>query len=148
MDKAKFDSYMERRLEVQLDWYNKKASLNKRIYHWLQWTAIAIAPVVPAMIVWIPDSIKLLTVALSIALAIVTSSLKTFRFQELWINYRTIARMLEREKHLYIARAGEYEYAENTDRLFVERTEEIMSRENMTRVQTQRRKEEREEDER
>ncbi len=142
MNQIELDNYMGKRLEPQLDWYNKKASQNKRIYHWLQWTAIAISPVVPAMIAWAPDNLKLLTISLSIALAIVTSSLKTFRFQEHWINYRIIAGLLERERHLYTAKASEYELAESTNRLLVERTEEILLRENMTWVQTQVRKEE------
>ncbi len=146
MNKVEFDDYLKERLEPQLDWYNKKASQNKRIYHWLQWTAIAISPVVPAMIAWAPDDLRLLTVALSVVLAVVTSSLKTFRFQELWISYRTIARTLEKEKHLYIAKVNEYEYAENASRLLVQRTEEIMSRENMTWMETQIRKEEKEEE--
>ena len=142
MNQEELDNYMGKRLEPQLDWYNNKASQNKLVYHCLQWTAIAISPVVPAMIAWAPDNLKLLTISLSIALAIVTSSLKTFRFQEHWINYRTIAGLLEREKHLYTAKASEYELAESTNRLLVERTEEILSRENMTWLQTQVRKEE------
>ena len=141
MDQTEPDNYLENRLEPQLTWYNKRAGQNKRTYHWLQWTTIAISASVPALIAWAPDNLKPLTIALSVALAITTAALKTFRFQELWINYRSIARTLEREKHLFLARADPYHNTPNPLQLLAERTEDAMSNETETWVERQTRKE-------
>ena len=145
MNKTESNNYLQKRLEPQLKYYDKKASQNKQTYHWLQWTAIAISAGVPALIAWAPDDLKALTVSLSVILAVTTVALKTFRFQELWINYRTIARILEREKHLYLARANAYQNADNPHQLLAERAEDIMSNENTVWVETQTRQEDKEE---
>ena len=62
--------------------------------------------------------------------AIVASALKTFKFQENWINYRTTCETLKKEIHFYEAGIGEYANAEDKEVLFVERVENLISREN------------------
>ena len=59
-------------------------------------------------------------------LAITIAAVKTFRFQENWINYRTVAEALKKEKHYYNAGAIEYATDKNKKQLFVERVEALI----------------------
>ena len=56
--------------------------------------------------------------------------LETFKLQENWINYRTICETLRKEIHYYNAGIGEYEHTDNKKKMFVQRVEAIISREN------------------
>lgn len=125
-----FEEYLERRYQGQIEWYNKKSSQNKRYYQWCQWIIIVISASLPGLILIIPAKWEFITVLLSAVLAITTAAVKTFRFQEDWINYRTVAEALEKEKHYYDAGAIEYAIATNKQQLFVERVEALLSREN------------------
>ena len=84
----------------------------------------------------LPPEYKWATVGIAILLAIGTAALKTFKFQELWISYRTIAETLKKEEHFYRARIGDYQDVDDTEALFVERVESLISRENTLWVMT------------
>ena len=129
MEEEEFENYLKERYKPEVNWYDNKASQNKRYYQWFQWAAIIISASVPALVVSIP-AWKWITVTLSIILAIATAALKTFKFQENWISYRTIAETLKKEKHYYDAGAIEYATAEDKKQLFVQRVEALISREN------------------
>ena len=127
---GKFEEYLKERYQDQIEWYSKKSSQNKRYYQWFQWIIIVISTSLPGLILIIPAKWEFITVLFSAILAITTAAIKTFRFQENWINYRTVAEALEKEKHYYNAGATEYATAENKKQLFVERVEALISREN------------------
>ena len=129
MEEEEFEEYLKERYKHQVQWYDNTSTQNKRYYHWLQWTVIIISASVPALVASIPTW-KWITVTLSIILAIATAALKTFKFQENWVNYRTIAETLKKEKHYYDVEAGEYAAVEDKEQLFVERVEALISREN------------------
>ena len=99
------------------------------------------------MVLAIPAEFTLITVILSIILAIITAALKTFKFQEIWINYRTTAETLKKEKFHYDAGAIEYADAENKEQLFIERVEALISRENTLWIATHTKKEDKEKEE-
>ena len=126
---GKFEEYLKERYQDQIEWYSKKSSQNKQYYQWFQWAVIIISASVPVLVASMPTW-KWITVALSIILAIATAALKTFKFQENWVNYRTIAETLKKEKHYYDAEAGEYATVEDKRQLFVEIVEALLSREN------------------
>lgn len=130
MRKEKFEKYLEERYERQVKWYSDRSSKNKQYYHWFQWTAIILSAGIPILVVSMQDNWKWITVVLSIALAIVTTALKTFKFQENWVNYRTTAETLKKEKHYYDASIAQYAATEDKEQLFVERVEALISREN------------------
>jgi hypothetical protein len=125
-----FEEYLEKRYQGQIDWYSKRSSQNKRYYQWFQWIVIVISASLPGLIVLMPVRLEFITVLWSVALAITAAALKTFKFQENWLNYRTIAETLKKEKHYYNVEATEYATAENKKQLFVERVEALISREN------------------
>lgn len=126
----KFEKYLKERYEQQVKWYSDSSAKNKRYYHWFQWAAIILSAGVPVLVVLMPDNLKWITAIPSIALAIVTTALKAFKFQENWVNYRTTAETLKKEKHYYDASVDPYASAEDKEQLFVERVEALISREN------------------
>ena len=142
MDESKFNQYVSERYENQVKWYSDKSRINKKLYQWFQWGAIVLSASIPVLVVSFEGNFKWITVTLSIVLAIVTSGLKTFKFQENWINYRTIAETLKKEKHYHDAELNEYAATDDKEQLFVERVETLISRENTLWVSTHAKKDE------
>jgi hypothetical protein len=66
----------------------------------------------------------------SFAVVFVASLLRSFHFQERWVDYRTTAEILKKERYYYDARAQAYETAADCERLFVMRVESIIGRQN------------------
>lgn len=135
-----FDSYLRERYENQVQWYDSRSRLYKRYYHVFQWLAIIISASLPAIIMMSSENDGLLSVALAVILAIVTSSLKTFKFQENWLNYRTIAETLKKERHYYNVGANGYDAVDDKEQYFVERVETLISRENTLWLEIHRKK--------
>jgi hypothetical protein len=124
------NEFLETRFKSQLAWYDAKSATNKRLYTFFQWSVVILSAAIPALVVGLPEPFKWLTAALSVLLAIGTAAIKTFKYQEVWLNYRTIAETLKKERIFFEARLGDYAEAEQPDRLFVERVETLVSREN------------------
>ena len=86
--------YIKNRLEDQIGWYGKKSQLNKRWYKILRSVELIAAACIPFIAGYItPDTINLKFAAgfLGLLVAIITGLISLNRFQELWIEYRTIA---------------------------------------------------------
>ena len=143
MEDEEFERYLKQRYECQVEWYDKKASRNKLYSQGFQWTAIIISACIPVLVASMPAR-KWLTIPLAIVLAIATAALKTFKFEENWISYRTVAERLKKEKYYYDAGATEYATAEDRRRLFVERVEALISSENTLWMAIQTKKEDKE----
>jgi len=134
MDQETFRKYLVDRYEDQINWYGAKAGRNKRIYQWFQWGVIVLASILPVLIA-LPEEYqfeyhRLVTILVSVMLAIGTAAVKTFKFQENWTNYRTTSEALRKEKYFYDAVVGSYGSANDREALFVERVESIISGEN------------------
>ena len=135
MDTDKFQKYIEERYYDQINWYGNKSLCNQRWYRQLQWGLIVFSALTPVLIainwglptypllIWVP-------IITSVLVAILASALKTFKFQENWINYRTTCETLKKEIQFYEAGIGEYANAEDKEALFVKRVENLISREN------------------
>lgn len=136
MEESKFKEYIEERYKDQVKWYGDKSKVNKILYQWFQWGAIVLSASIPVLVVSVEDSYKWITAGLSVVLAIATAGLNSFKFQENWINYRTIAETLKKEKHYYDAALNEYAASDNREQLFVEHVETLISRENTLWVAT------------
>lgn len=141
MEASDFEKYLEERYQDQVRWYGRKSSLNKCYYHCCQWVAIVISASVPVLVVSMPDPYKWITAGLSIVLAVATTALKTFKLQENWLSYRTIAETLKKEKHYFDAKVAEYANVEDGEQIFVERVETIISMENTLWVALHQRRE-------
>ena len=135
MDQEYFQKYLKDRYYSQVDWYDRKSMINQKTYKRLQYSLIILSSLTPILIVvsdW-QKAIPYLVVVpalTSVAVAILTSIIKTFRFQENWINYRTTCETLRKEIFMLEADIGEYAQADNKESLFIERVESLISREN------------------
>jgi hypothetical protein len=136
MQSSEFEKYVEGRYRDQVRWYDTRAIRNKRFYVRMQWSLVALAALTPVLVTMhlttLSDQyfVKWLPVVTSVAVAILASALKTFRFQENWANYRTTCETLRKEIHLYHAAAGLYANVRDPEGMFVERVEALISREN------------------
>lgn len=141
MTKDEFDKYLVERYENQIEWYDSRANLYKRLYQVFQWFVIILSSIVPVLIVIVPEEKQIITIAVSVLLSIGTSGLKSFNFQENWINYRTTAETLKKEKYYYEAEIDDYFDCDDKIPVFVERVESLISRENSLWFTAHRKKE-------
>jgi len=73
---------------------------------------------------------SLFVVVISSIVAILTTGLKTFNYQELWITYRTTHEKLKPELYYYNFNVGEYgKSGVDKESLFVSRVESLLSAE-------------------
>ena len=100
------------------------------------------AAVTPVLVAMGSEATRWPTVMIAALVAIGTTILKTFKYQENWINYRTTCETLRKEIHFYRAGVGDYRDSDDREALFVERVESLISRENTMWLTTQRPKEE------
>lgn len=105
------------------------------MYRRFQWIVIVLSAITPVLvaIVAIRPEVKgtsWLAVGISALVAIGTTSLKTFKYQENWISYRTTCETLRKEIHFYNAGIGDYKDTNERESQFVERVEALNSREN------------------
>jgi hypothetical protein len=142
MTDEQFDEYSKARYRDQIDYYGSKAGWNKRMYNWFQWSLIVVSSLLPLLVVSINEKYKLVAAGLSVVLAIGTSALKVFKFQENWLNYRQLAETLKQEKHFYDAEIGAYANAADKQAIFVDHVESLISRENAIWTNVHQQKEE------
>jgi hypothetical protein len=128
MNSQEFERYLKERYFPQIDWYDKKAKQNKRIYIVFQWILIILSAATPIIIAL--DLAKPIPIIISAIVAILTTGIKTFKFQENWINYRTTCETLKKEIHFYKACIDDYASVKDKEAKFVERVESLISREN------------------
>lgn len=140
MEAAEFEKYLEERYYPQIKWYDMKAISNQKIYKIIQWIVIILAAVTPVLVAVGEAWERWVAVVISALVAIGTSVLKTFKYQENWINYRTICETLRKEIHYYNARINDYEPSNDPMALFIERVEALISRENTLWLTVQKKK--------
>jgi len=141
VNREEFDKYLKSRYKCQIAWYGRASLRNNRAYQIFQWTAIILSASTPVLIVIGEGWVKWLAVVVAAVVAISTAALKTFKYQENWISYRTTAETLKKEIHFYEATIQGYENVEDKEALFVERVESLISRENSLWLITHEKKE-------
>jgi hypothetical protein len=126
-------AYASGRYLDQIAWYDARSALSKLFYDF-PWAVIILSSCIPVLVVSLGDVSKWLTGGLGVVLAIGTAGLKTFKFQENWIKYRSIAEALKKEQYFYDAGMVDYSSATDREALFVERAESVTSRKNIVWV--------------
>ena len=127
--------YIKKRYQAQVQWYSGKASANKKAYQ-IYHTSIAILSAVITIAVGIGmhdrDHIfwQVVSLTASAAVAVLAGLQRTLRFRENWVEYRTTAEDLKKEEYYHQFRCGDYATSASPDRLFVERAEALISRQN------------------
>ncbi len=130
MKKEEFDRYLVDRYEDQLAWYDKKAIWNHKAYQIFQWIALILSAIMPVLVIVAEGWTRWLAVFVAVVVAICIAALKTFKYQDNWISYRTTCETLKKEMHFYKANIQGYEKVEDKEALFVEQVESLISREN------------------
>ena len=128
-----FEKYRKERYQDQIDWYDRKSQKYKEYYLVFQTIVIVLALIAPVVTALQDASVawgKWIAVFVTSFVAIGTALLKTFRYQEIWLNYRTTAETLKKEIYFYEWRLGEYGSAKDPMQLFVDRVESLLSQEN------------------
>lgn len=131
MEQKRFEKYLKERYESQVNWYDTRARRHKKCHDYFQWLVIVLSISLPVVIMRVPPEWALIPVVVSTMLAVATTAARAFKFQENWLNYRTIAEALRKEQYYYDAGANGYSEAESREKLFVERVESLISRENI-----------------
>jgi len=137
MKNEDFKKYLSERYQPQISWYDNKSIYNQKMYKWLQFFLIVFSSLTPILIIIEKlddfkeyESLFWLPVTTAVLVAFITSLLKVYRYQENWINYRTTCETLKEEFYYYESANGEYADMDDSEKLFIERVESLISREN------------------
>lgn len=126
------EEYLENRLNHQIKWYSNKSMRSQRKYKVFKMLEILFAALIPVLSIFSKDLIQLTWVIASLGggITIIEGWLSTNKYHENWIEYRSICEILKQEKYMFLTKTGVY----NTQAKFkflVERTESIISKENI-----------------
>jgi hypothetical protein len=115
------------RLQDQIAWYDAKSQLNQRWFKVLKVCQIVVAAAIP---VAAAASAPLALIGGGGALIVVLEGLQQLeQYQQNWTTYRATCERLKHEQFLFLARAGPYATAPNTEALLAERVESLVSQE-------------------
>jgi hypothetical protein len=114
------------RLKDAIDWYDRRAVENQRLYRWLKLLELAVAAALPVVAgigspVWVTGGLAAVVVVLE-------GAQHLFQFHEQWITYRSTAESLKHEHYLYLASVGPYAGEDRHSKLAT-RTEALLSKE-------------------
>jgi hypothetical protein len=134
MDKEIFKDYVENRYKDQMSYYSKAAGKNQKRYKQFQWVLIIFSAITPILAAfdgkWV--SLQIPVVLISAVVAILTAGLKTFQYQEMWVNYRATNELLKPELYYYNFSVGPYaDQGIDKETLFVSRVETILDKEHI-----------------
>lgn len=134
MDTNAFNEYLEKRYYDQMNYYDKASLKNQKRYKNFQWILIILSAITPVLAA-LPHRFEFQysVVTISAIVAILTTGLKTFLFQELWVSYRSTVEQLKPEINYYNFNVGPYgKPGINKETLFVSRIESILNKEHDT----------------
>ena len=135
MDK---ETYLQKRVADQLDFYEKAANKAKRHHVYVQSTIIILGLLVP-VVVNLPTKwgdtfdgsivIRIIVTILSLLLASLTGIANFRKYGELWLSYRMTEELIKNEKYLFLTSSARYVNQETAFSIFVQTVESIISSE-------------------
>jgi hypothetical protein len=109
MGLSNISSYVDKRLENQIAWYEKKATENKNMFHYLQVVIIVASAIIPLVnLIDIPLQTRVTSAILGAIITGITALTQLKKYQENWLLYRSTEESLKREKFLFLNNAGNY----------------------------------------
>lgn len=132
VDQNTFDGYLKDRYEKQIIWYDEKSRHNQWWAMVCQITIIILSAVTP---VFAALEFKWPTIIASAMVAALVGILRYCKFEEYWQNYRTTCETLKKEKIIFDSKISPYDKADDPTKLFIERVESMISKENTEWVQ-------------
>ena len=121
--------YLENRLCDQIRWYSRKSRCYKKYFYVARTIEIIFASALTALSCIPYFQASILIPFLSFSIVIIASLLALYKFQELWVSYRTTSESLKHEKYLFETKTVPY-HKENRFNLLVENIETMISTEN------------------
>ncbi|MCP4305657.1 MAG: DUF4231 domain-containing protein [bacterium] len=115
------------RCDDQIEWYDRRSKQNQRLYKATVVLRAGLAAVVALGAAF--DLDRWVLAVLGVVLILLQTLESVGRWHDNWLNYRSTAEELKQEKYLWIAEAGPYADVDESDRLFAERIEALISRE-------------------
>ncbi|QTR46305.1 DUF4231 domain-containing protein [Thiothrix litoralis] len=125
------DEYLASRVDDQIGWYDSKSQKAQRWFKRLRAIEIVAAAAIPLIAGFAkePFPVTLVIALLGAAIAIISAAISLNQFQENWREYRTTCESLKHEKFLFLTKAEPY-HTKNSFAIFVQRVENLISREN------------------
>jgi len=125
------ETYLEQRLQSQIDWHEAKSSWNQRQFKRSQIVVIVAGALLPllagfqASMPWLSWAIGLI----GVLVAVVTGIISLYRFQELWVDYRLTAETLQQEKFRFLTGVPPYD-SDAPLAILVDRVESVLAEQN------------------
>lgn len=126
------NEYLTDRLDDQINWYDKKSSWNQRMFKRLQILQIVAAASIPFLTGFITienAEMKHVVAGIGAMIAIIGGIISLYKFQENWLQYRTIAESLKHQKYLFVTKTNPY-HTDDAYHKLVETVENLISQEN------------------
>lgn len=114
------------RTKYTMEWYIRKATLNKRIYYGLSIIGV-LCPLVNVVLASCESECNVGIIIASSVTSLAASLLAITNARLKWENYRTAAEFLKREYTLFQAHAGVYRYEERAS-IYLHTTEDFMGK--------------------
>lgn len=115
------------RLDDQLNWYDRKASYNERMFKRLRIATIVTSSSIPLCAAFVKYTV--ITGGLGALIALFEGLQQLNQYHQNWITYRSTAEALKHEKFLFLGMAGAYATSENPRTLLAEKVEGLVSQE-------------------
>lgn len=125
--------YIDSRVDKQIDWYDTKSIHAQKMYKIFTFIILVSSAIIPFIANLTISSfyIKVFVSILGVLGTISQGVINVNKYNENWIEYRTICESLKKEKYMYLTRSGVYSEQENRFSYFAERIESIISQENV-----------------
>lgn len=124
--------YIKSRIDDPIQWYSNRSQWNQKLYKILRISETLFASLIPFLIGYVINTrlyLKIFVGILGVIIVLISGILSLYKFQENWIEYRTVAESLKREKSLFSVKVEPYNTADPFS-LLVQRIENIISIEN------------------
>ena len=129
------DEYLEKRVQDQIDWYDKRSQKGQRLFKRLRGAEIVAAALIPFLSGLVISNEKfrlpgtVVIGVLGMTVTIIAGFLSLGRYQENWAEYRTTCESLKKEKYFFETKSEPYG-GEEAFQLLVQRVETLVSKEN------------------
>ena len=124
------EEYLKNRVDNQIHWYSIKSSKYKKCFYIIRTVEIILASAITIISAGSYfTNTPILIPIFSLSIVIILSLLALYKFQELWLSYRTTSECLKYEKYLFITNTSPYD-TENKFNLLVKNIENMISSEN------------------
>ena len=130
------EDYVDQRLDDQITWYDAKSGWAQRRFKWIRGIEIGAAAAIPLLAgyegIW--QHVNYLVAFLGFLIAVLAGLIGLLRYQEIWIEYRTVCETLKHERFLYLTKTAPYD-SDDTFHILVQRVESVISKENSSWAQ-------------